>query len=333
MPSFTVYKGSEKGQVVETKTEKPELKANEVLLKVTHSGLCGTDVHYKSTDMGLGHEGVGVVEAVGPEVTLFKKGERAGWGYNHDCCGHCKQCMSGNDVFCPERKMYGYADLDQGSMGSHAVWKESFLFKIPESMASEHAAPLQCGGITTYTALQLYPVKAGDRVGIIGVGGLGHLAIQFASKMGCEVVVFSGSDSKKEEAMKLGAKEFYATKGLKELKLEGDRGIDRLLVTASVQVDWSMYQSIMNPMGVIYPLSVSEGDLQMPYMPLVVQGLRVQGSVVGSRQIHREMLEFAAAQGVKPIIQTFPMSKQGIDQAFEALEGGKMRYRGVLVAQ
>lgn len=332
MPSFTVFKGSDKG-IVESKTEKPELKADEVLLKVTHSGLCGTDVHYKGVDMGLGHEGVGTVEAVGSDVTLFQKGERAGWGYNHDCCGHCAQCLSGNDVFCPERKMYGMADLDQGSMASHAVWKQSFLFKIPDSLASEHAAPLQCGGITVYSALQQYPVTAGDRVGIIGVGGLGHLAIQFAAKMGCEVVVFSGSDSKKEEAMKLGASEFYATKGVKELKLKDNRGIDRLLVTASVQVDWPMYQSVMNPRGVIYPLSVSEGDLSMPYMPLIVQGLRVQGSVVGSRHLHRDMLQFAAAQGVKPIIQTFPMTKQGVDEAFETLEGGKMRYRGVLVAQ
>jgi len=148
MPSFTVFKGSEKGEIVESKTEKPELKADEVLLKVTHSGLCGTDVHYKGVDMALGHEGVGTVEAVGSDVTMFKKGERAGWGYNHDCCGHCPQCLSGNDVYCPERKMYGMADLDQGSMASHAVWKQSFLFKIPDELASEHAAPLQCGGIT-----------------------------------------------------------------------------------------------------------------------------------------------------------------------------------------
>lgn len=333
MPSFTVYKGSEKGQILESKTEKPELKPDEVLLKVTHSGLCGTDIHYKTVDMALGHEGVGVVEAVGSGVTLLKKGDRAGWGYNHDCCGHCTQCLSGNDVFCPDRKIYGLADLDQGSMASHAIWKESLLFKVPSALASEDAAPLNCGGITVYNALQLYPVKAGDRVGILGVGGLGHLAIQFAAKMGCEVVVFSGSDSKKEEALQLGAKEFYATKSVTELKLKGGRGIDRLLVTTSVQVDWSLYQGVMNPRGSIYPLSVSGDDLQMPYMPLIMQGLRVQGSLVGSRQTHREMLDFAAAQGIRPIIQRFPMSKQGIEQAFEVLESGKMRYRGVLVAQ
>ena len=333
MPSFTVFKGSKDGNIVESKTEKPELKPDEVLLKVTHSGLCGTDVHYKSVDMALGHEGVGNVEQIGSAVKHLKKGDRVGWGYNHDCCGACKQCLSGNDIYCPERKMYGEADLDQGSFASHAVWKEAFLFKIPDGISSEDASPLQCGGITVYNALQGTPVTAGDRVGIIGVGGLGHLAIQFAAKMGCEVIVFSGTDSKKDEAMKLGAKEFYAMKGKKEIKLDGGRNLDRLIVTTSAQVDWSLYLPIMNPRSTIYPLSVSEDNLSLPYMPLLINGIRIQGSVVGSRQIHREMLEFAAAQNVRPIIQKFSMTKSGIDEAFEALEGGKMRYRGVLVSE
>lgn len=333
MPSFTVYKGSEKGEVVESATKRPDLEPTQVLLKVTHSGLCGTDVHYKAVDMALGHEGVGVVEEIGSAVKLFKKGDRAGWGYNHDCCGACKQCLSGNDIFCPQRKMYGQADLDQGSFASHAVWKESFLFKIPDNMTSEDAAPLQCGGITVYNALMQDPVKPGARVGVIGVGGLGHLAIQFAAKMGCEVVVFSGTNSKKDEAEKLGAKEFYAMKDVKELRLEGNRGIDRLLVTASAQVDWSLYLPVMNPRATIYPLSVSEGDLQIPYMPLLSKGLRIQGSVVGSRHLHQDMLEFAAAQNIRPVIQKFSLDKKGIDEAFNTLEGGKMRYRGVLVGQ
>jgi D-arabinose 1-dehydrogenase-like Zn-dependent alcohol dehydrogenase len=225
--------------------------------------------------------------------------------------------------------MYGTAELDQGSLATCAVWKADFLFAIPDAIKSEHAAPLMCGGATVFNALQFHDVKSTDRVGIIGVGGLGHLAIQFAAAMGCEVVVFSGTESKKEEATKLGAREFYATKGLQELKV---RPIDHLLVTTSTQPDWSMYLPVMAPSGTIYPLGVSEGDLKMPYMPIIMSGLKIQGSLVAARQILREMLEFAAVHDIKPIIETFPMNVEGVESAFKKLEEGSMRYRGVLVA-
>ncbi|KAK4936440.1 hypothetical protein LTR10_022657 [Elasticomyces elasticus] len=329
MVDFKVFKGSKGGKIVEGTSHK-EIGPKEVLLKVTHSGLCGTDIHYKGVDMVLGHEGVGIVEEVGSNVTMFKKGDRAGWGYEHDSCGHCKQCLRGTETLCPQRKMYGEADLDQGSMGSHAVWKEDFLFQLPEGMKSEDAAPLMCGGATVFNSMQQYGIKSTDRVGVIGVGGLGHLAIQFASRMGCQVVVFSGTDSKKDEAMKLGAMEFYATKDVSEFKL--DEPIDHLLVTTAQQPDWNMYLPIMAAGGTIFPLTVSAGDLKMPYMPIIAKALTVQGSLVAARQIHREMLEFAAKHDIRPIIQTFPMTLDGVNKAFETLENGQMRYRGVLVA-
>ena len=222
-------------------------------------------------------------------------------------------------------------DLDNGSFASHAVWREAYLFAIPDQIPNEYAAPLMCGGATVFNALEMYGVRPTDRVGIIGVGGLGHLAIEFASKMGCEVVVFSGTTSKEEEAGKLGAKEFYATKGLKELKIE--RPINYLLVTTSAQPDWNLYMNILAPGASIFPLSVSGGDLTLPYMPLLLNGIRVQGSVVAPRALHREMLRFAAVHGIRPIIETFPLTKEGVEQAFEHLSEGKMRYRGVLVAQ
>lgn len=150
--------------------------------------------------------------------------------------------------------------------------------------------------------------------------------------MGCEVVVFSGTDSKKAEAFELGAKEFYATKGVKELTLENGRGLDRLIITSSAHIDWSLYLKVLNPRAVMYPLSVDSENLSTPYMPIILQGYRIQGSLVGSRHIHREMLEFAAAQGVRPKTMTFPMTKHGIEEAFQTLKDGKMRYRGVLVA-
>jgi D-arabinose 1-dehydrogenase-like Zn-dependent alcohol dehydrogenase len=225
--------------------------------------------------------------------------------------------------------MYGISELDQGSLATYAVWKADFLFPIPDAITSEHAEPLQCGGATVFDALQFHGVKSTDRVGVIGVGGLGHLAIQFAAAMGCEVVVFSGTDSKKEESMKLGAKEFYAAKCVQELKI---KPIDHLLVTTSVQPDWSTYLPIMAPSGTIYPLSVSEGDLKMPYMPVIQSGLKIQGSLVAAREIHREMLKFAAVHDIKPIIEKFPMNVEGVEKAFKRHEEGSMRYQGVLVA-
>lgn len=213
--------------------------------------------------MVLGHEGVGIVEATGPDVKYMKKGDRVGWGYEHDCCGHCDQCLGGSEQYCAERAMYGAADTDQGSFAHGAVWREAFLFPIPDGLSDEAAAPLQCGGATVFNALYTYGIKPTETVGVMGVGGLGHLAIQFAAKMGCDVVVLSGSDSKKDEAMKLGAKEFIAMKDADELKVP--RSLDRLLVTTSAQPDWEKITPILAPGAVIHPISVAGGNFSIPY--------------------------------------------------------------------
>lgn len=281
--------------------------------------------------MVLGHEGVGVVEATGPQCRYMKKGDRVGWGYEHDSCGHCQQCLKGSETYCPERVMYGLADLDQGSFAKAAVWREAFLFQIPDGLSDEAAAPLQCGGATVFNALHAYDTQPTETVGIMGVGGLGHLAIQFAAKMGCKVVVLSGSDRKKEEAMKLGAHEFVATKGAKELKVS--QPLDRLLVTTSAQPQWDLIMPIMAPGSTIYPLSVAEGNFEIPYMPMLLSGITVQGSLVASRYIHQRMLEFAALHNIAPVVEKFPLTEKGITEAMDKLNNGEMRYRGVLVPE
>lgn len=332
MPSFTVFKGSKDGSIVESTTSKPDqLTGDLVQLKVTASGLCGTDLHYRNADMVLGHEGVGIVEAIGPDVKYLKKGDRVGWGYVHDTCGQCQHCLSGRETRCPQRQMYGEADLDQGSMASGAVWREAFLFKVPDELSDEIAAPLMCGGATVFNALRALEAQGTETVGIMGVGGLGHLAIQYAARMGCNVVVLSGSDRKKDEAMKLGAKEFIATKGAKELNVS--RPLDRLIVTTSVQPDWSLILPIMSPGATIVPISIAGGNLEIPYLPLVVQELRIQGSVVAARYFHNQMLEFSALHNIAPIIEKFPLTAKGITEAMKKLDSGDMRYRGVLLPQ
>lgn len=332
MPSWKVFKGSKDGRIVESKTEKQDVQGDQVLIKVTASGLCGTDLHYKNADMVLGHEGVGVVEAIGPEVKKLKRGDRVGWGYEHDSCGLCEYCISGREIYCQDRKWYGNADLDQGSFAQKAIWREAFLFKIPDDLTDEEAAPLMCAGATVWNALRMDADAPTATVGIIGIGGLGHLAIQFASKMGMNVVALSGSENKRGEAMKLGAHRFYSTNGKKELDI-GEQKLDTLLITTSFQPDLDLYLPLLKPEATIFPLTVAEGNFQIPYLPMVLNGYRVQGTVVASRGAHSNMIQFAARHQVKPVIMKFPMTKDGIEDAIRMLEEGKIRYRAVLVPQ
>ncbi|PTB69606.1 GroES-like protein [Trichoderma citrinoviride] len=329
MPSFTVYTGSKSGHVKPGTTTKPDLTGDQVFLRVTASGMCYTDVHYKHTDNALGHEGVGIIEEVGPCAKWLKKGDRVGWGYLTDSCCHCLECLQGQDIFCKERAIYGSGNTDQGSFSSHAVMRESFLHPIPDGMSDEIAAPLQCAGATVFTAL--HDVDSVDTVGIMGVGGLGHIAIQFAAKLGCRVVVLSGSDRKKEDASKLGAHRFVAMNSDNVQEQLGDWEISRLLVTTSAQPSWEKILPLLSTRARIYPLSVSEDNFEMPYMPIIMSGITIHGSLVATRAIHRKMLEFAAFHKITPVIERFDMTEEGINKAFESLEAGKVHYRAVLL--
>ncbi|KAJ7723550.1 chaperonin 10-like protein [Mycena metata] len=326
---FTVFKGSADGDIVQATTRHDGPTGNQVLVRITHSGICGTDEHYKHRDIVLGHEGVGTVEAIGETVVELKVGDVVGWGFTHKTCGRCEQCELGQDQYCPTRERYGASNHHQGSFGSHAIWDDSFLSKIPEGLAPESAAPMMCAGVTVFNVIQTYNIRPTQRVGIIDVGGLGHLAIQFLAKMGASVIVFSSTDAKREESMSLGATEFFATKGV--TKFETAK-IDHLLVTTSFQPNWKLFLKIMKPTGVIYPLTVDGSDLNIPFLPIITYGLTIQGASVGSRSVNRKMLDFAARHNIKPIIERFPLTKSGVEEGMAKLREGKMRYRGVLVA-
>ncbi|KAF8199818.1 NADP-dependent alcohol dehydrogenase [Mycena galopus ATCC 62051] len=327
---FTVFKGSANGNIVEGKTHRDGPTGNEVLVKITHSGICGTDEHYTHVDMVLGHEGVGIVEQTGADVSQFKIGDIVGWGFTHKTCGRCEQCERAQDQYCANRERYGRANFHQGSFGSHAIWDASFIFRVPEGLAPEDAAPLMCGGATVYNVIDSYNIRPTDRVGVIGIGGLGHLAIQFLAKMGASAIVFSSTSSKREEAMNLGATEFYATKGVESFEMVK---LDHLIVTTSSLPNWKLFIPLIKPTGTIFPITADSGDLTMPFLPIVMQGLNIQGSLVAARSVHRKMLDFAARHNIKPIIERFPLTKSGVEEGLAKLREGKMRYRGVLVAQ
>ncbi|KAF7315796.1 NAD(P)-dependent alcohol dehydrogenase protein [Mycena indigotica] len=259
----TVFKGSETG-IVQGKSVLATPTGTQVLVRITHSGICGTDEHYKHADMVLGHEGVGIVEQIGEGVLDLAVGDVVGWGYIHKSCGRCEQCLKGQDNYCRAGvEMYGLNNFHQGSFGSHAVWDESYLFKVPAGLAPEHAAPLMCGGATVFQVIEDFNIRPTDRVGVIALGGLGHMAVQFLAKMGAEVVVFSSTDAKREEALNLGAKEFYATKGVE--RFEGVKSLDHLLVTTSSIPDWAPFLALMKPKGAIYPPYCRLVQPRLPY--------------------------------------------------------------------
>lgn len=196
-------------------------------------------------------------------------------------------------------------------------------------MSKEAASALMCGGATVFNVLDMFNIKPTERVGIIGIGGLGHLAISFAAKWGCEVVVFSATEAKREHAMQLGATEFYSTK---VEKFEGIAPIDHLMVTTSQQIPWPLYMSIMASPGTIYPLTVSADDLKIPYTPFLFSGLRIQASIVAPRVIYKRMLRFAEFHGIEARLQRYRLDEAGIEEAMADLREGRMRYRGVLCA-
>ncbi|KAK1231790.1 hypothetical protein PQX77_005082 [Marasmius sp. AFHP31] len=327
----TTFRGSESGRVVKSSFRREKLEPDEVVIEITHSGLCGTDIHYLEQDMVLGHEGVGIAVEVGAGCTRVKKGDRVGWGYPQSTCMQCDQCTSGHDQWCKEARMYGEADFDQGSFGTLAIRKEQWVFQIPDTMNSEHAAPLMCGGATVFTPL-IEHVRPIDRVGVVGIGGLGHLAIQFAAKMGCDVVVFSGTDSKRDEAMKLGANEFYATKGVEDYSTLGlKKPLNHLLITSSVAPErLDTYYSILDQRAKIFPLTVTSGNITTAQQPTTLTGVQVVGSKIASRYMQSKILDFAARNEVFPILELFPLNEEGANEAIKKLQEGNVRYRAVL---
>ncbi|KAF3401982.1 NADP-dependent alcohol dehydrogenase C 2 [Penicillium rolfsii] len=325
-------KGSQGGEVVEAVGSR-ELEPTHVAVKITHCGVCGTDEHFRHVDQGLGHEGVGIITEVGSSVhalSEFRVGDRVGMGWFHKYCGHCKYCVTGRQTMCINRTSFGTADQDQGCFGTAVTWDISAVYKIPDAIASEDAGPLLCGGATVWSPLYDYGGKFGDRVGIIGIGGLGHMAIQFASKMGYEVVVFSSTESKKQEALSFGASEFHATSDKEAWK--SIEKLDFLIITASFNTKLSMYWPILAHGAKIFPLTISPENLDVSPLNLVVDQFQLIGTNVADTPSMNAMLQFAAKNGIKPQIEKSPLTLTGVKDAMQKLRDGKMRYRGVLVA-
>ncbi|KAA8641946.1 hypothetical protein EYZ11_002555 [Aspergillus tanneri] len=328
--TYDVFRGSPEGKILPDKVQVTSLGHGQVFIETTHSGLCGTDEHYLKSNVVLGHEGIGIVKAIGPGVTSVKVGDRVGFGFFHEICAACDNCSTGWDQYCREGKRYGVHDFNNGTFSQGAIWDVKCVFPIPESLSSVDAAPLMCAGATVWTVLTEYGIRSTERVGIMGIGGLGHIAIKLAAAMGYNVVVLSSSEGKRQEAMDYGASEYHVWRSGQEPP-SNFRPVKHLLLCGNAGVDYPSLIPLVDSRGSIYPLTVASEPAQVPMIDLVAKGIRVQGSLVASRESIRTLLEFAARKKVLPTVMTFPLTATGIENAMLTLRNGKMRYRGVLV--
>lgn len=233
-------------------------------------------------------------------------------------------------------KQYGQTDLDQGSFSTGGVWDSRFVYKIPDNMSSEDAAPFLCGGWTVWNALIGYDLKPTDHVGIVGIGGLGHFAIQLANKMGCEVTAFSGNEKKKTDALTLGAHHFISTKTPEGESFKVARPVNQLLVCTNEHIPWELFTPALAGRSTVFPLQIPSdmsSKLSVPHMPFLMKSINVVYSTNGRHDAYDKLLAFAALHGIKPVSEKFPLTESGIETALKKLEEGTMRYRGVLIAQ
>jgi uncharacterized zinc-type alcohol dehydrogenase-like protein len=309
-----------------------ELQANEVEIKISHCGVCHSDVHLIDNDWGFskypfipGHEIVGTVVAVGGGVLDRKVGDRVGVGWQADSCGVCEWCRQGDEHLCAKSQPTcvgrngGYADKIR--VNSH------FAIPVPAVLESENVAPLLCAGITVYSPLRNHGVRPSSRVGVIGIGGLGHLGIQFAKAFGAEVTAFSTSKDKEAEARSLGAHHFLNTQDTGALKKVAG-SFDFLLSTVSADQDWQGYVNALRPKGMLCVVGASPSPLQINAFSLIGGQRAVSGSPSGSPRDLYEMLDVAARHGVKAITERFAMSKA--NDAVAKVKKNQVRYRAVL---
>jgi alcohol/geraniol dehydrogenase (NADP+) len=319
-------------QLVAYKYDPGALGANEVDIKISHCGVCHSDVHLIDNDWGIskypfipGHEIVGTVVGVGSAVKDHTMGERVGVGWQANSCGICEWCRQGEEHLCAKAQPTCVGR--NGGFADKVRVNSRFAVPVPAALESESAAPLLCAGITVYNPLRNHGVRPSSRVGVIGIGGLGHLGIQFAKAFGAEVTAFSTSKDKEAEAMNLGAHNFVNTRDTGALKKVAG-SFDLLLSTVSADQDWQAYVGALRPKGMLCVVGASATPMQIAGPSLITLEKAVSGSNTGSPRDLIEMLDVAARHGVKAVTEKFAMAKA--NEAVAKVKKNQVRYRAVL---
>lgn len=326
------YAAQKQGGLLEPFEYDPgDLQAHEVEIDINFCGICHSDLSMLDNEWQMteypfvpGHEIVGKIATLGEGVNHLQPGQTVGLGWFSKSCMTCKECMSGNHNLCPSAQ--GVIVGRHGGFANKVRAHQGWIVPLPQGINPKTAGPLFCGGITVFNPIIQNNIQPFDRVGVVGIGGLGHLALRFLRAWGCEVTAFSTSPDKETEAKALGAHHFVNTYDPDALaKLANS--FDMILVAVNVELDWDGYISALRPKGKLHIVGAAP-SVSATIFPLIIGEKSIGGSPLGSPATISTMLDFAARHGIEPVTETFPMSK--VNDALEKLRTGKPRFRLVL---
>lgn len=315
--------------------------SHDVLIQIQYCGICHSDIHQARGEWGNstypmvpGHEVVGRITGVGTKVTRFKAGDVVGVGCFVDSCRSCESCREGHEQLCETHTVFSYncTEMDgktptYGGYSNQMVVDENFVLRIPSNLPLAGAAPLLCAGITTYSPLKAFNVKHGDRVGVVGLGGLGHMGVKIASAMGAQVTVFSTSTKKQADAKRLGAEDFVLSTDPKAMKAAAN-GFNLILDTVSAPHDLNAYLNALRRDGTLVVVGVSVEPAAISTFPLIVGRRRLAGSIIGGIRETQEMLDFCAEHNAPADVEVIPI--HDVNKAYDHTVRGDVRYRFVI---
>jgi uncharacterized zinc-type alcohol dehydrogenase-like protein len=315
-------------------------RPDDVVIDILFCGVCHSDIHQAREEWGPaifpmvpGHEIVGRVREVGSAVTAFQPGEAVGVGCFVDSCRECAPCRAGEEQYCQKGMVATYNGREYdgtptyGGYSTRITVDQKYVLRIPPGVPLDRAAPLLCAGITTYSPLRHFGVRAGQRVAVVGLGGLGHMAVKLARAMGCEVTVLSSTPAKRDDALALGAHEFAATAEKDTFKRLAGR-FDLILDCVSAPHDLNAYLGLLGLDGRLVLLGVPDQPIPVHAFSLILNRRQLAGSLIGGIRQTQEMLDFCAERGVASDIELIPI--QQINQAYERMVKGDVRYRFVI---
>ena len=323
--------------------ERRDPKDHDVVIDIKFCGICHSDIHMVRDEWGFGpsfplvpgHEIAGVVQAVGPKVTKYKVGDRVGVGCMVDSCRECAHCKEDLENYCIQGNTGTYGGMErdgsgptQGGYSNVIVVNEDFVLKIPDNLPLDKAAPLLCAGITTYSPLKHWKAGPGKKVGVLGMGGLGHMAVQIANAMGAEVTVLSHSDRKREDATRLGAHHFLITKDSEALA-KNALSFDLIINTvSSADLDMASFFNLLKLEGTLVSVGAPDKPLSIHPFPLIMMRRSYAGSLIGSIKETQEMLDFCGKHNITSEIELISPDK--VNEAYERVLKSDVRYRFVL---